>query len=376
MTKYTLDLEKRLQKKIDKIESDKSLSDRNKEIVLRYLRESALGKTIRKGQKREIGAGRNLQVAGILLMMCKDWFNKDLDKVNQGEMEKFILELNNNKIMTSDSRKKQRPYSPQTKSNIKKLIRKFYKWLLGENKYYPELVEWIDTSKKDSIVQAIEDLDKGVYKIVELIPEIRRKALVWVTFDSGFRTGEIIPCKIKDLEKREDGYFYITCRVSKTKPRTVSLPLSSKLLERWLDQHPDKDNPESNLFQTSRVMFYKTMKLYSNKALGKDYSPHILRHTSATYWAKKLDRVSLCKRFGWSYSSDTPDRYIDFAKVTQDNIIDLIEVDKIGQIKQENQELKDELRTIKKYMLKYDNLLSEIYDNPNKKAVFRALLES
>src|SRR3989338_4711417 len=86
--------DKYLQCKIKRIREDPELSEHNKELILKYLNDSALGKTIRKGQKREIHAGRNIQVAGYLTMMAKDWFKKDLDKVTQKDMEKFVSDLN------------------------------------------------------------------------------------------------------------------------------------------------------------------------------------------------------------------------------------------------------------------------------------------
>lgn len=328
--------DKYFENKLKKVKQDKKLSEKNKELILRYLRDSSLGKTVRKGQKKEISAGRNLQAAGILNLMAKEWFKKDLDKVSQTDMERFILKLNKGQITT----KYKKPYSSETKANIKKFIRKFYKWLLGDNRHYPELVEWIDTSFQEKEVKAIKGLDKGVKKIVELIPDIRRKALVWCCFDSGFREGEILSCRIKDVEKRADGIYYITCQSSKTKLRTVSLPLSSELLDRWLQEHPFKDDPDADLWQTSRVMLYKTVKLYGMKALKENITVHMLRHTSASYYASRLDRATFCKRFGWSYSSPTPDRYIDFAKVTENKVVDTIKAEKYNEMKSQLDDVK------------------------------------
>jgi site-specific recombinase XerD len=344
--------DKYLQNKLDKIEADTQLSKRNKEVILKYLRDSELGKTVRKGQKREIGAGRNLQVAGMLIMMCKEWFKKDLDVVSQKDMETFILNLNKGIITTSRNSKdhKPRPYSNESKANIKKFIRKFYKWLLAENKYYPELVEWIDTSYQEANVQAIKGLDKGVWSIVELIPDIKRKALVWCTFDSGYREGEMLSCTIADVEKRDDGIYYLTCRKSKTKNRTVSLPKSSELLDRWLNEHPDKNNPNAELWQISRRMFYKSVKLYGMKALKTNVTVHQIRHSSATYYAPILDRTTFCKKFGWSYSSKTPDRYIDFAKVSENKVVDIIKADQYHQIKKEMSDVKLQNNFLKEQM--------------------------
>ena len=342
-----------LARKLERIQNDPNISNHNRKIILKYLQDSTLGKTIKKGQKKVIGPSRNIEVAGYLIKMSNEWFKKDLDKVTQGDMEKFVLDMDKGVLLTQFGT----PYSSEKKSNIRKFIRKFYKYLLCDGKFYPELVDWIDTSKKDSQIEAVPDLEKGVWKIVELIPDIRKKALVWVAFDSGFREGELLNCSISDVEKREDNIYYITCRHSKTKPRTVSLPYSSELLDRWLRLHPDKHNPNAHLWQTSRVMCYKTVKLYGKKALNRNITVHMLRHTSATFYAPKLDRVTFCKRFGWSYNSSSPDRYIDFAKVSENKVVDMVKTEKIHEIKKElddfkirNQALAEQLSTIKEEM--------------------------
>jgi hypothetical protein len=37
---------------------------------------------------------------------------------------------------------------------------------------------------------------------------------------------------------------------------------------------------------------------------------HLFRHSSATYYADRLNRQQLCIRYGWAFSSDMPDVYI------------------------------------------------------------------
>ena len=43
----------------------------------------------------------------------------------------------------------------------------------------------------------IDGLKDGVWKIVEPIPDVMKKALVWVSFDSGFRMGKSITVELK-----------------------------------------------------------------------------------------------------------------------------------------------------------------------------------
>ena len=53
------------------------------------------------------------------------------------------------------------------------------------------------------------------------------------------------------------------------------------------------------------------VKRMGERALRKRVYPHLLRHTSATYWSNRLSWFKLCKRFGWAMTSSMPQRYID-----------------------------------------------------------------
>ena len=49
------------------------------------------------------------------------------------------------------------------------------------------------------------------------------------------------------------------------------------------------------------------------RAVKRRVHPHLLRHSSATYYATKLNRQELCYRYGWRFSSNMPDVYISRA---------------------------------------------------------------
>jgi hypothetical protein len=49
------------------------------------------------------------------------------------------------------------------------------------------------------------------------------------------------------------------------------------------------------------------------KVLKKSVHFHLFRHSSATYYATKLNRQELCYRYGWKFSSNMPDVYISRA---------------------------------------------------------------
>ena len=70
-----------------RIKTSTKLTPNNKKIILRYMLESRLGKTIKKGQKRKIKPQRVIQSAYFLERMTLEWFKKDLDKVNIHDMD-------------------------------------------------------------------------------------------------------------------------------------------------------------------------------------------------------------------------------------------------------------------------------------------------
>jgi hypothetical protein len=55
---------------------------------------------------------------------------------------------------------------------------------------------------------------------------------------------------------------------------------------------------------------FNTCKL-AKKALKKRVTPHMLNHSSATYWAPKMNRYQLRAKYGLAFSSNMPDRYIE-----------------------------------------------------------------
>jgi hypothetical protein len=57
----------------------------------------------------------------------------------------------------------------------------------------------------------------------------------------------------------------------------------------------------------------KLLQRLGQRVLGKSVPYHLLRHSSATYYATKLNRQELCYRYGWKFSSNMPDVYISRA---------------------------------------------------------------
>lgn len=144
--------------------SNPDISDHNKELVRNYLRDASLGKTMPGRQKKKIGQER-MSIYMNHLVTALLHTKKDLDTWTIKDMEDFIEDLENDRV---SPRRKQikgevslqrrlAPYSPRFKVDIKHTLRKFYKWLWGNNRLHPPIVDWIDTSCPAKEVPALSE---------------------------------------------------------------------------------------------------------------------------------------------------------------------------------------------------------------------------
>lgn len=322
------------------IEKSKLLPE-NKELLSRFCRDAKIGKTIKKGAKKKIGKKRLAKYVQDLKKLDR-FLKKPLSEATQEDLELFISELEDGNIQQKNGK----PYAPETQIAIKKIIIKFYSWLHTGNTYRPELVEWIDTSIKlpDARYIKKEQLDQLLSILTSNDPRVlvRNRALLCVFFDSGARLDELYNMRLKHLE-HSSGNYKVRIEFSKTKARTVSLPLYKEYLEAWLDIHPARDNPLAQLFPMTQNHIRQVTKRAGSIINEPRLTPHTLRKSAATYWAGKLNRYQLCSRMGWAMSSRQPDRYINIAGLDEQAVIDIVETEKVHKVEAENAQLNHRL---------------------------------
>ena len=293
--------------------------------------------------------------------MVSLYFKKSLEKIEQKEMEEFILNLENDKILTN----KGKLYAPATKVDCKVSLRKFYKWLFGNNEFYPPLVSWIDTSLKPKELSTLTR--EEIERLADACP-VRDKAIIKILFDSGARIEEFLNIKLMNITKIDD-YYQVRIEHSKTKPRTISLPLCSKELKNWLEIHPDKENPEQYLWAIKNngkvePLTYDAVRMMLNRIgkriLNKRVYPHLLRHSSATYYCNRLNPYQLCYRYGWTMASKQPARYIDREGIQEKETVKIIKSDEIGKVREENLKLKEEMSLMRSEFNKDRELFNKL----------------
>lgn len=305
---------------LKRVQNDPSLPQTNRELILRFVRDCILGKTSFGRGKKKIGHSRCEKYLR-LLSHISGWLGKSFNDVTQPDMESLIERLETNEIIARTGK----PFSEATKVDYRRCVKKFWKWKDGQSKYYPDLVEWIDTNEKLADVPAISKAD--VESLIAYCPTLRDKTFFMVLFDSGARIEEILNVRLKPEHvawKGELGVYKIRLEFSKTKPRTISLPLSTDLLRRWLNLHPARDNPQAQLFPICYANARQIVSRQGRKILGKRVTPHMLRHSSATYYANKLNRYQLCYRYGWTMSSKVVDRYLDREGILEEGVTEKV----------------------------------------------------
>lgn len=359
------------------LEQDGLVIPENRSLISTFLKDCFLGKAVAGRGKKKIGVARCLKYLGMLKQLS-EWFGKPFSVVSNADMESFVKRLESGGIRAKNGRQ----FSEATKGDIKKTIKKFWKWKDGNNRAYPELVEWIDTTVSMKEVSALTR--REVEALIDAAANTRDKALIMVLFDSGARAEELLNVRLKKEHvywKDEIGCFMIRLEFSKTKPRTVSLPLSETYLKRWLEVHPAKGNPDAQLFPMAYAAMKMTVWRLGNKVLGKRVTPHMLRHSSATYYANRLKSpYKMCYRYGWTMASKEVNRYVDREGILETETAETVKADETTKVVRENQRLREELVELRdsqgELQGKFDSLNKEMAELRNGKGIMRLILSA
>ena len=149
-------------------------------------------------------------------------------------------------------------------------------------------------------------------------------------------------------------HFVVRIEYPKTHKRSLPVYEGVRYLREWLDVHPEKNEPNSQLFPVSYDALRQFLQRLGNRALGRGINPQLIRHSFATWLAsKKVGRYQMCKLMGWAMSSDMPDRYIDRTGVVEEEAIQAIRGDELSKVEKENTELKIALKDSKLSPMRY-----------------------
>ena len=359
--KETMKYERRLKT----LKEDKTINQENKKIILNFIKDCELGKV--SGQ--QCSPNRILKYIYLLTRINQFFENKPFDKLRVDDIERVISDLRKGKYkkqrvnLVKDPKRGRilqrvlvdKPLGSETVVDFEKTIKRLISYIHGTGDKYQKLAGWI---KSKNTIKEIPALSREeVEKLAEAC-NLKYKSIIMFLFDSGARVGELLNIRIGDLTKKED-HYNVRIKHSKTKPRTISVPMCTKLLDSWLASHPEKDNPMAQLFPVTYDGLRVYIKELGKRILKQNTYIHLFRHSSATYYCNKLNQYQLCYRYGWSMTSDQPQRYIDREGVEEEATAELYKADEINRYKKQAELMQEKLLMVKSNVDRIDDQMAE-----------------
>lgn len=345
-------LEEEYDNALEELRNEKWSIPENKELLLDYLSKSRRGNVKSGGRNRKVGKSTLYRTMGILRLFLNEWLKKDITKATARDLQDFYNRMEDDLIRQTNGE----AYKPATKAQRYKQIRKFLSWL-GK----AELCNSWDFTEE---TVSKEHLTRSEIERMAEAAGIRFQAHIMMLFDGGFRAEEYGNLRWKDITKPEGKeYFQANIRkeTSKTKKnRKVSLWLATDSLiayKNYMREKQGEEFSEDNYLYTGEYQsLLRQIKRLGKKALNKKVTPHMLRHSSATYYANVIKTYqNFCYRYGWTLKSSTPERYwhpqndFEVADQTKEHEIGRFKTE-FEQVKLRNNQLQQEINEIKNLM--------------------------
>jgi len=284
------------------LQSSPNVSREDYELIQDYKRHSLLS---------GITEGRVARHLFDLRLIC-EWLECELTKASVKDIEKLVLKI------------EESHYAPSVKRDLKLTIRRFFRWLKKTDDYPPE-VRWIKARIKETKIKSPEEMlsEADVLKIINQCRTDRDRALVSTLYESGCRVGELIPIMIKHVCFDEYGaLLHVT---GKTGYRRVRIHACVPALKKWLNNHPDRGNPEAYVwYYHGKYITYTRFCVLVREAahragIKKSVNPHNFRHSRATFLANHLTEAQMKVYFGWVQASKMASIYVHLSGRDVDN---------------------------------------------------------
>jgi integrase/recombinase XerD len=291
-------------------------------------------------------------------MMKKDNFFFTVNDDDEENKSKSFLEITKEDLIKFlDSFRKPEPIDPLHKwigtyNSYLVIISRFFKWL-----YYSDLPpkERIKPKVIDNLTQ-LKRKETSIYKPTDLwtqeddqlflkyCPSTRDRCYHTISRDTGCRPHEILGLRIKDVvfKMANDRQYAEVLVNGKTGSRTVPLINSIPYVKDYLDDHPQRTNPNTYLiFGLGKSYGKKLHKAFINQVyknykkvffprlledpkispedkvkiielLKKPWNPYIRRHSALTEKSQILKENVLRQYAGWSMGSNMHLEYLHY----------------------------------------------------------------
>jgi site-specific recombinase XerD/ribosomal protein S27AE len=291
------------------------MNNKNRKLILDFYRYCMM-----QGLSRP----RLLKYLGALEYFSKT-LDKDFDKADRKDIENLVAVI------------QERNTTSWTKHGQKIMIKRFYKWLKGNDEEYPPEVKWLKSSRKkcDEKLPSEGELlnEDEIRKLIETAKHPRDKALVSMLYESGCRIGELATLQIGNASI--DEYGAVISVMGKTGSRNIRIIFSVPYLIEWLKMHPHSENKNSPLWvgigtkNKDQCLKYGAIRaslqdLFKKAGIKKRCNPHFFRHSRATFLANHLTEFQMNQYLGWVQGSGMPSIYVHLSgKETENAILSL-----------------------------------------------------
>jgi len=214
-----------------------------------------------------------------------------------------------------------------TKRDYKILIRKFFRWMKKE-----DAIEWMKVPTRNDTRKLPEDMlsEEEIEKMINACEHPRDKAMIGCLYESGTRISELGNLKIKHV--KFDQYGSVLMVDGKTGMRRVRIIFSSPYLATWLENHPNRQNPEAFVWVgigtvgRNDPLKYGAIRMHLKRiaekaGIKKRIHPHLFRHSRSTHLAKHLTEAQMKQYLGWVQGSEMAAIYVHLSGRDVDNAL-------------------------------------------------------
>ena len=345
---------------------DWKISSNEKKKVLLFFKDLELGKVT--GNQMSSGT---LESYVTNLKIGLEFLNKPTSKIDEKDIDKLCTALLKDTLTWTYKRKNkdkktisyQRTYSNSTKGKIKDSLIRYLEWDLGDGS--TSFVKVLKVRPRQGDITPDYLKEEAIDRLYKNCKAAKERFVIAVLFDSGARAEEFHNIRFEDIELNNDQVkLTLKEEYSKTKGRTIGLywKNSFEAVKDYLEERSKDDyKPDDPVFNNN----YKATKLFlhrlGKKVLGRSIHYHLFRHSSATYYASKLNRQQLCIRYGWKFRSPMPDRYIARDGMENREIDEKFEKANINDLKEELQKIKQQSKMREdKLKLEVQNIMSKV----------------
>lgn len=260
-----------------------------------------------------------------------------LIKLSKDKLKQLKEDLKSGKIKSRLNKK----YSDSSQREMELILIRFLEYLDPEKFNGLRKLFIVRLKRKD--VEYLKEVE--IEKLYKYCKNNEQRFLIAVLFDSGARASEFLNIRYEDITEptKDFPYYKINLKeeYSKTKGRNIGLywKYSTEAIRDYLKDIGELKSKEP-IFNKSydSIRFFLTE--LGKKVLDKRIHFHIFRKSSASYYATKLkSRQQLCYRYGWNFSSNVPDVYINREQGEEQVKNDILNTD-LEKIEKENKELK------------------------------------